>query len=151
MTEATKESNKALESISQSMVAVGKSIKDGLALHVTALSGVQTQQTPQGYAEYSPGEHNYAAFQFSNSFSRNLPYDHHRISFLSAQNEASISDSSHNLNSPREQIRKRQAVANYLFSSIFNMVNMQQLYLITKICEISKIQSCYLHAISLPI
>ena len=44
MTEATKESNKALESISQSMVAVGKSIKDGLALHVTALSGVQTQQ-----------------------------------------------------------------------------------------------------------
>ena len=102
LTEATKESNKALESISQPMVAVGKSIRDGLALLATTLSGVQTQQAPQGHAEYSPGPHNYPAFQFSNSFSRNVPYDHHRISFLSAQNEASRSDSPHNLHSPQE-------------------------------------------------
>ena len=102
LTEATKESNKALESISQSMVVVGKSIVDGLALLATALSGVQTQQTPQGHAEYSPGPHSYPAFKFSNSFSRNLPYDHHRISFLNAQNEASRSDSPHNLHSPQE-------------------------------------------------
>ena len=69
LTEATKESSKALESISQSMVAVGKSVGDGLALLATALSRVQIQQTPQGYAEYSP--HNYPALQFFNSFSRN--------------------------------------------------------------------------------
>ena len=100
--EATKESNKALESISQPMVAVGKSIRDGLALLATTLPGVQTQQAPQGHAEYSPGPHNYPAFQFSNLFSRNVPYDHHRISFLSAQNEASRSDSPHNLHSPQE-------------------------------------------------
>ena len=66
LTEATKESNKALESISQPMVTVGKSIRDGLALLATTLSGVQTQQAPQGHAEYSPGPHNYPAFQFSN-------------------------------------------------------------------------------------
>ena len=65
LTEATKESNKALECISQSMVAVGKSIGHGLSLFATALSGVQTQQAPQGHAEYSPGPHNYPAFQFS--------------------------------------------------------------------------------------
>ena len=45
--EATKECNKALENILQSMIAVGKSIGDGLALLATALSGVQTQQTPE--------------------------------------------------------------------------------------------------------
>ena len=45
--EATKECNKALESILQSMIAVGKSIGDGLALLATALSAVQTQQTPE--------------------------------------------------------------------------------------------------------
>ena len=102
LTEGTKESNRALESISESMVAAGKLIGDGLALLATTLPEVQTQQTPQGYAEYSPGLHSYPAFQFSNSFSRNLPYDHHRISFLSAQNEASRSDSPHNLHSPQE-------------------------------------------------
>ena len=47
LTEATKEPNKALESILQSMVAVGKSIGDELALLATALSGVLTQQAPQ--------------------------------------------------------------------------------------------------------
>ena len=44
--EATKQSNKALDSILQFMVAVGKSIGDELALLATAVSGVQTQQTP---------------------------------------------------------------------------------------------------------
>ena len=102
LTGAKKESNKALESISQSMVAVGEAIGDGLALLPTALSGAQTQQAPQVYAEYSPAPHNYPDFQFSNSFSRNLPYDHHRISFSRAQNEASRSDSPQNLHSPQE-------------------------------------------------
>ena len=102
LTEAKKESNKALESISQSMVAVGEAIEDGLALLPTGLSGAQTQQAPRVYAEYSPAPHNYPDFQFSNSFSRNLPYDHHRISFSSAQNEASRSDSPQNLHSPQE-------------------------------------------------
>ena len=102
LTEAKKESNKALESISQSMVAVGEAIEDGLALLPTGLSGAQTQQAPRVYAEYSPAPHNYPDFQFSNSFSRNLPYDHHRISFSSAQNEASTSDSPQNLHSPQE-------------------------------------------------
>ena len=80
-TEATKEYTKALESISQSTVSVGKLIGDGLVLLATDLLGVKTQQTPQGFAEYSSGPNNYPAFQFSNSFSRNLPYDHHKILF----------------------------------------------------------------------
>ena len=67
LTEAKKESNKALESISQSMVAVGEAIEDGLALLPTGLSGAQTQQAPRVYAEYSPAPHNYPDFQFSNS------------------------------------------------------------------------------------
>ena len=47
LTEAAKESNKALEIISQSMVAVGKSIGDGLSLLATTLSGAQIQQVSQ--------------------------------------------------------------------------------------------------------
>ena len=60
------------------MLPAGNSIKDRLALIATAIRGVLELQ---GYAEYSSAPQNYPAFQFSDSFSLNLPYDHHRISF----------------------------------------------------------------------
>ena len=53
LTDATNEFNKALESISESMVAVGKSARNGLTLLAIDLSGVKT------------------------SLSRNFPYDHY--------------------------------------------------------------------------
>ena len=42
LTDATNEFNKALESISESMVAVGKSARNGLTLLAIDLSGVKT-------------------------------------------------------------------------------------------------------------
>ena len=56
LTGAKKESNKALESISQSMVAVGEAIGDGLALLPTVLSGAQTQEAPR-YMQSNPQHH----------------------------------------------------------------------------------------------
>ena len=73
LTEATKESNKAFEKISESIASVGKSIGDGFAALANALSGMQQQNYPhQSHFQYQ--NMNYGP-QSAPHFNMGIPYD----------------------------------------------------------------------------
>ena len=102
LTEATIQSNRALENISQSIVAVGKSIGDGLALLANALSAGQNQnQFPQSCSEYPMGSHNHNFRPIPNSYSRNYLYEQQRMSYVSPpQDDVSRTESPQNFQNP---------------------------------------------------